>query len=543
MIALKQIIGRIVLVAGTAIAVAAAAYPPASAQELRIGLSAEPSAMDPHFHNLTPNNSLLRHIFERLTHQDENQALMPGLALSWRNVDDSTWEFKLRPGVKFTDGSDFTANDVIYSFCRAPRVENSPSSFAIYSRAVIGMTAPDPLTVVMKTTGPYPLLPNEVSTIAILSAKANGAGTVTFDPQECKGVGTYPKTEAFNAGTAAIGTGPYRLVRFIKGDRIELVRNENYWGEKPAWQRVIFRPITSAGPRVAALLAGDVDLIENVPIQDLARIKANPAYHVVQGLSARVIYLHFDYIDDAPPGVAGAAGKNPFRDRRVREAISKAIDRDAIVARIMGSVAVPAGELLPSTMFGANKDMQAPKLDVEGAKKLLAEAGYPGGFSLTLATPNDRYVNDAQVAQAVAQMLTRIGLKVSVDAMTSSQFFAKRTRREFGFWLAGWISDTGEMSAQIKPLVATPDKSKGWGTTNPGGYSNPQVDALLAQALGTIDDAKRAALLAQASRVAMADYAVLPLHFEMTTWAMRKDLAYTPRVDQQTQAMMVTPAK
>jgi peptide/nickel transport system substrate-binding protein len=511
----------------------------AAAQELKIGLSAEPSAMDPHFHNLTPNNSLLRHIFDRLIDQDENQLVKPDLALSWRAVDDKTWEFKLRPGVKFSDGSDFTANDAIYSFCRAPRVENSPSSFAVYSRAITGMTAPDPLTLIITTGGPYPLIPNEVSTIAILSAKANGAGEVTFDRQECKGVGTYPKTEAFNAGQAAIGTGPYRLARFTKGDRIILERNEAYWGEKPAWQRVIFRPITSAGPRVAALLSGDVDLIENVPIQDLERVKTNGNFKVVQGLSARVIYLHFDYIDDMPPGVAGTDGKNPFRDKRVREAISKAIDRDAIVARIMGGAAVAAGELLPSMMFGANRDMKAPKADLEGAKKLLAEAGYPNGFTLVLGTPNDRYVNDAQVAQAVAQMLTRAGLKVSVDAMTASQFFAKRTRREFGIWLAGWISDTGEMSAQIKPLAATPNRDKGWGTTNPGGYSNPQVDALLDKALGTIDDTSRATLLAEASRLAMADYGLLPLHFEMTTWAMRKELSYTPRVDQNTQATLV----
>jgi peptide/nickel transport system substrate-binding protein len=264
---------------------------------------------------------------------------------------------------------------------------------------------------------------------------------------------------------------------------------------------------------------------------------------VVQGLSARVIYLHFNYVDDAPPGVAGADGKNPFRDKRVREAISKAIDRDAIVARIMGGVAVAAGELLPSMMFGANKDMKAPKADVDGAKKLLVEAGYPNGFTLVLGAPNDRYVNDGQIAQAVAQMLARIGIKVSVDAMTASQFFAKRTRREFGFWLAGWISDTGEMSAQIKPLAATPNRDKGWGTTNPGGFSNAQVDALLEKALGTIDDGQRAAVLAEASRIAMADYGLLPLHFEMTTWAMRKKLSYTPRVDQTTEATMIKRAQ
>src|SRR5712691_7499325 len=217
---------HIVAVAAALGWIAGAGAAGASAQELKIGLSAEPSAMDPHFHNLTPNNSLTKHIFDRLTDQDENQLVQPALALSWRTTDDTTWEFKLRPGVKFSNGDDFTANDVIYSYCRAPRVESSPSSFAIYSRAITGMRAADPLTLVVTTGGPYPLLPSEVSTIAILSAKANGAGAVTFDRQECKGVGTYPKTEAFNSGQAAVGTGPFKLARFTKGDRIVLERND-----------------------------------------------------------------------------------------------------------------------------------------------------------------------------------------------------------------------------------------------------------------------------------------------------------------------------
>lgn len=514
----------------------------ANAQELKIGLSAEPSAMDPHFHNLTPNNSVTKHIFDRILDQDENQRVKPMLASSWRNLDETTWEFKLRAGVKFSDGSDFTANDVIYTYCRVPKVENSPSSMAINVRQINAMTAPDPLTLQIKTAAAHPLLPNEIATLGILSAKANGAGEVTYDRQECKGVGTYPKTEAFNSGQAAIGTGPYKLSRFTKGDRTILERNDAYWGEKPAWQRIVFRPITSAGPRVAALLSGDVDLIENVPIQDLPRVKGNADFKVVQGLSNRVIYLHFDYIDDNPPGV-DAGGKNPFRDKKVRAAISKAIDRDAIVARIMGGVAVPAGELLPNTMFGANKEIVAPKPDVEGAKKLLAEAGYPNGFTLVLATPNDRYINDAQVTQAVAQMLTRIGMKVSVDAMTQSTFFARRNKRDFGIWLAGWGSDTGEMSSPLKALMATPNKDTGMGATNPGGYSNAAMDAALKAALGTVDDAKRAELLAEGSRIAMEDVGAVPLHFEMTTWAFKKDLDYTPRADQFTQGSLVRKGK
>jgi peptide/nickel transport system substrate-binding protein len=515
----------------------------AGAQELRIGLSAEPSAMDPHFHNLTPNNSLLKHLYDRLIDQDENQRPRPMLAVSWKALDDTTWEFKLRPGVKFTDGGDFTANDVIYTFCRVPRVENSPSSLAINVRAVAAMSAPDPLTLIIRTDQSYPQLPTELANIGILSARANGAGQVGYDRQECRNAGTYPKTEAFNSGQAAIGTGPYKLVRFTKGDRIVMERNEAYWGDKPEWQRVTFRAITSAGPRVAALLSGDVDLIENVPIQDLPRVEANPAFKVVKGLSNRIIYLHFDYIDEQPPGVDGTGGKNPFRDVRVREAISKAIDRDAIVARIMGGVAMAAGEMLPPTMFGANKDAKAPKADPEGAKKLLAAAGYPNGFSLVLATPNDRYVNDAMIAQAAAQMLTRIGLKVSLEAMTQSQFFSKRNKREFGFWLAGWGADSGDMSSPLKALLATPNKDKGWGTSNSGGHSNANMDELLERALVTVDEEGRAGLFAEASRVAMAGYGAIPLHFEMTTWAFRKDLSYTARTDQYTQATLVRKAQ
>lgn len=504
------------------------------AQELKIGLSAEPSAMDPHFHNLTPNNAVTKQFFDTLVDQDEEQKVKPRLATSWKPLNDTTWEFKLRTDAKFTNGETVTANDIIYSFCRAPRVENSPSSFAVNTRAITDMKAPDPATLVVSTATAYPLLLKEMATIGILSAKANGAGAVVFDRTECKNVGTYPKTEAFNSGQAAIGSGPYKLVQYTKGDRIVLERNDAYWGPKPDWQRVILRSITSAGPRVAALLSGDVDLIDNVPIQDLQRVKANNSFKVVEGLSNRIIYLHFDHIGDAPAGVDGAGGKNPYKDKRVREAISKAIDRDAIVARIMGGVAVPAGEMLHSSMEGANANMTAPKVDVEGAKKLLAEAGYPNGFSIVLGTPNDRYVNDAQIAQAIAQMLNRVGLKVSLDAMTASQFFAKRNKREFGMWLAGWGSDTGEMSSPLKALLATPDKDKGMGSTNPGGYSNKAMDAKVEEALRTVDDAKRNALLAEASRMAMADFGAIPLHFEVTTWAMKKNVDYKPRVDQYT---------
>jgi peptide/nickel transport system substrate-binding protein len=505
------------------------------AQELKIGLSGSQSSADPHFHNLTPNNQLQRHIFEGLTDQDENQKAIPRLASSFKAINDTTWEFKLRAGVKFSDGTPFTANDIIYSYCRIPKVENSPSSFIPSIRAVKTMTASgDTLTIT--TENPHPLLPIELSAVGIIKSDTPN---LTYNPKGCEGIASYPKTEDFNNLKLAIGTGPFLLKEFIKGEKTTLARNDAYWGEKPQWATVTMRPITQNAARVAALLAGDVDFIENPPVQDIPRIKANADYAISEGLSSRVIYLHFNYIDDKHPGLTDVGDKNPLRDKRVREALSKSIDRDAISARIMGGYGKPAAEMLPDVLQGTNKGIQHAKVDVEGAKKLLAEAGYPNGFGITLGAPNDRYVNDAVIAPAIAQMFTRIGVKTTVDAMTATTFFQKRTKRDFAVWLAGWSADTGEMSNPLRALTATPNKDKGFGSTNPGGYSNPEMDKLLDIALMTIDTDARNKLLAESSLIVMKDYALIPLHFEITTWAMKKGISYTPRVDQYTLASKI----
>ena len=525
-----------------AVSLAAVLASPAVAQELTIGLSAEPSALDPHYHNLGPNNAMRRHIFESLLLQDENQRLHPGLAVSYEPLDDSTWEFKLREGVTFHDGSPFTAKDVIYTVCRIPHVENSPSSFTVYTGGIADMEAPDPHTLIIKTDGPFPLLPVELSAWGVISATANGVtGDIGFDTQECTGTGDYPKTEAFNDGSAAIGTGPYKFNQYTRGEKIVFDRNGDYWGDKVDWATVIFRPITSDGPRVAALLAGDVDMIDKPPLQDLERIKSE-GFQVAQGLSNRVIYLHMDQHGEETPGITGTDGKNPLLDKRVRQALSMAINREAIVDRIMGGVAVPAGELLPPGMFGSTPDAEPTGFDPEGAKKLLAEAGYPDGFGLTIGSPNDRYINDAQVAQAVAQMYSRIGIETQVDAVTASTFFARRNKYEFSMYLAGWGSATGEMSSPLRALIATPNKDKGYGGTNRGRYSNPELDALIDKALATVDDDQREEILQEASQLAMQDFAILPLHFEVTPWAFRKGITYVPRADQYTLALGVKPA-
>jgi peptide/nickel transport system substrate-binding protein len=514
---------------------------PGLAQELKIGVASEVTSIDPHFHNVGPNNSLRRHIFEGLVANDDQQRIVPSLAASWRAVDDRTWEFKLRPNVKFSNGTDFIAKDVIYTFCRVPTVENSPSSFTVFTRGIAAIETPDPLTLVVRTNDPLPLLPNNFSTLGILSSALHGGSNVVYKAGGCENMGTPPKSADFNDPAKAVGTGPYKLANYTRGQHVILERNETYWGEKPHWTRVTWRPFTSGGPRVASLLAGDVDMIENPPIQDFDKIKSS-GFEIAQGISNRIIYLHMDQFRGDPnwktPGVKGA-DKNPFLDKRVREAVSKSINRQAIVERIMGGVAQAAGELLPTPLFGTSPDMKPTPYDPDGAKKLLAEAGYPNGFEVTLGTPNDRYINDERIAQAVAQMLTRAGIKTNVDAMTASTFFSRRNKYDFSLYLAGWGADTGEMSNSLIALVVTPDAKTGMGHTNRGRYSNPEVDALVVEAQRTIDDRKREEILRKASKIAMGDFAVIPLHFEITPWAFKKGLTYKARVDQYTLAMEV----
>ena len=501
------------------------------AQELRIGLASEPTAMDPHFHNLGPNNSMSSHLFDALVLQDEKQNLKPGLALSWQPIDDTTWEFKLRQGVMFHDGSPFTAADVAFTFGRAPNVEGSPSSFGTYIK---GKTVEiiDDHTIHIKTAAPYPLMANDVSTVHIISKK-NAMGAKTAD---------------YNAGKAAIGTGPYKFSEYVPGDRIVLERNEDYWGEKSAWQKVTFKPIKSGPSRVAALLAGDVDMIEQVPTIDIPRLKNEASVTLSQGVSNRVIYLHLDHNRDDSPFVKskdGGAIKNPLKDKRVRQAISKAIYRDAIVDRVMEGVAIKAGQLLPEGFFGVSDSLQPVDYDPEGAKQLLADAGVGDGFQLTIHGPNDRYINDAKIAEAIGQMLTRLGIKAEVVTMPRSVYFKRASRGgpdgtpEFSFILVGWGSGTGEASSPLKSLIHTYDKERGFGASNRGRYSNSEIDTLIEQALATVDDNKRQDLLAKATEMAIEDVAIIPLHYQVNTWAAKQGLKYKARTDERTRAMEV----
>jgi peptide/nickel transport system substrate-binding protein len=452
------------------VAFAGAAY----AADVTIGVASEPSAMDPHYHNLGPNNAMAQHVFDRLVHQDPNQNLIPGLAVSWKPLDDTTWEFKLRAGVKFHDGSDFDAKDVLFTFDRIPKVPNSPSPFTRYVNNITEAQVVDPLTMRFKTASPRPLLPVELSQVNIMSDSIRSDAT-----PESK------TTEQLNNGDGTIGSGPYKFVEWVRGDRIVLAKNENYWGEKEPWDKVTFKPLSNNAARVAALLSGQVDMIGNPPSADLAQLRKNPKVSIFQAASNRVIYVHLDSFAEPSVAIPDTNGKNPLKDVRVRKALSIAINREAISDRVMEGLGIPAAELLTPGMFGTTPGIKQIPYDPTMAKKLLAEAGYPNGFTTNLGTPNDRYINDAQVAQAVAAMWERIGIKVNVQAFTKSVFFKTRNQYKFSTYLAGWGAGTGEMSSPLVALVATRNKEKGMGGTNRGRYSNPAMDAVVEQAMAT----------------------------------------------------------
>jgi peptide/nickel transport system substrate-binding protein len=517
------------IIAMAAVAAFAACALAAAAANLTVGLGTDVTAIDPHYHNVTPNNNVAAHLFGYLVERNEKSQLEPGLATEWKAVDPLTWEFKLRKGVKFHDGSDFTAADVVASIERVPTVPNSPSPFTAYTKQIKEMVVVDPLTIRFKTATPYPLMPSDMAQIVIISKNAAKA-----------------TTDDFNTGKAAIGTGPYKLARYTKGDRIELARNDAYWGGKTPWEKVTLRLLPQDAARVAALLSGDVQVIENVPTSDAAQLKKDKRLQVFRTVADRLIYLHMDSDRDASPYVTDKAGKpmpkNPLKDPRIRKAISKALNRPAIVEKVMEGEAIPAGQLVPDFLFGATKNLKVEPYDPEGAKKLLAEAGYPDGFGLTIHAPNNRYVNDAKVAQVVAQMLARVGIDTKVVAMPSSAYFTQATKLEFSFMLLGWGTGTGEASSTLKALLMTYNRDKGYGTANRGRYSNGKVDALTEDALATVDDAKREALLQRAAELAIGDTGIVPLHFQVNLWATRDGITYVPRTDENTLAWKFRPA-
>lgn len=498
-----------------------------SAGPLRLGLAAAPSSIDPHFQNNAPNNALASYLFDTLVVNDPESRSVPGLAASWRLLAEDRWEFTLRPGLRFADGSACTAADVIAAVTRAREVAGA-APFRIYARSVRNMGEPAPDRLLVETTGPDPLLLNSLSRIRVPSARFAGA-----------------TTSEFNSGAAALGTGPYVLREYIPNNLVRLTRNPAFQGTQPPWEEAVLRSIPDDGARLAALLAGDLDVIEALPAQGAQRLAGDARFTTLRGVSGRLIYLALDHHSESSPFMQTPDGRplprNPLKDQRVRQALSLAINRQAMVERVMEGDAVAASQFLPAGEFGTSPEIGVTPHDPARARALLAEAGYPQGFRMVLHGTNDRYVNDARIVQALAQMFVRIGIETRAEVMPWSVFAARAPRGEFAVSVAGWGVNTGETSNPLKAICATQDRAGGFGLVNPGRYSNPALDRLLAQALNTMDDPARGALLAEASAIAFRDVAVVPLHHEAAVWGLRRGLRMVARRDGYTLAADILP--
>jgi peptide/nickel transport system substrate-binding protein len=508
---------------GAAVAMTLCFSAPALAQDFKVAMSSPPTSMDPHFQNITTNANVIEHMFEPLVMRDPDGKLAPGLAESWKLLNGLTWEFKIRKGARFSDGSPVTAEDVIYSLDRPATIKNSPASFTLFTKAIINKQASDASTVRLTTGQPSPLLPADLVSIIIVSKKAT------------EGL----SSDDFASGKGMVGSGPYKFVRFLRDDRVEMERSDTYNGpHKSPWATVTIRFISNASTRLAALLSGDVQAIENVPTPDLARVRSDPNLSLVTKTSQRMVFMFADWRDKSP-FVTDKSGvvleKNPLKDLRVRRALSAAINRDAIRERVMEGLSESTENLVVPGSPGHVPALKTQKFDAEGAKKLLAQAGYPNGFALTLHGPNNRLVNDEKIAQTVAQMFARVGVDTKVETMPMAVYAPRGAKFEFSVALIAWGGSI-DLSSPMRAILACENPATGMGVVNWAKYCNPKMDALLVKSLETMDEAARHKMLQEAAAMISHDVALIPLHFQVSAWAVKKGLTYQGRGDERTYA-------
>jgi peptide/nickel transport system substrate-binding protein len=486
----------------------------ASAVTLRIGDQGDALSMDPHSLNESLQLTVLENVYETLVARDRNYKLVPALATSWKQTSPTVWHFDLRKGVQFHDGTPFTADDVIFSYERA---KSEGSDMKTYVGQVKEIRKINDWSIDIVTVQPFPILPEVFYRWFIMSKKWCEQNQATRPVDRRKGI---ENAASFRAN----GTGPYRVRERQPNVRTTFVRNGNYWGKIDGnVDEVIFNVIGNDATRVAALVSGEIDFMEPVPLQNIDQLKAASNLKVMQGPELRVIFLGMDQKRDELL-FSNVKGKNPFKDKRVRQAFYQAIDIEGIKRTVMRGASNPIAEMWPQQVNGFAPDLNKRlPYDPEAAKKLLAEAGYPNGFEVTMNCPNDRYVNDAAICQAVSANLARVGVKINLAAETKGTYFPKILRRDTSFYMLGWTSSTVDAHNVLYSVMASPGDG-GRGQFNLGAYSNPKLDELTAAIASETDVKKRNDMIHEAVKIHEDDVGHIPLHQQYLNWAMKKNV-------------------
>ncbi len=500
----------------------------ASAETLRWARVGDALTLDPHSANEGPTSTLLHHVYETLVRRNTDGSLAPRLATEWFiHPDDPTvWVFKLREGVKFHDGADFTAEDVVAS---VTRVTSETSDFKGLHTAVAGAEAVDDYTVHIKLNGPSPLYVQNLTNFFIMDKgwiEANGVQT----PQDFKA-----GEEKFTVRNTN-GTGPYTLVSRDPEVRTVLALNPNHWDATPAVTEIIYTPIKEAATRVAALLSGEVDFVQDVPVQDIERLSNTAGIAVSTGAENRTIFFSYDMSSDS---LISLPGDNPFKKPQVREAMALALDRDAIRQVVMRGQSVPGAQNVPPFVNGHDAALDAYGApDYDRAKALMTEAGYPDGFSVDLNCPNDRYINDEAICQAYVGMLGRIGIKANLVSQSRTIHFPAIQNGQVDFYLLGWGVPTFDSQYVFDFLVHSPaDGRGGW---NGSRYSNPELDAKIASLATETDLAKRDATIAEIWKTIQEDRVFLMVHNQLLAYAAKDNINIAVHPENQPSMTTVT---
>ena len=507
-------------------ALAAVTALPAQAQTLRWAAQNDILTMDPHSQNHATTNAILMHAYEGLTRYSATYQVEPALATKWTFISPTQVRFDLRKGVKFHDGSPFTADDVVFSF---GRIKQPQGTMQIYVTGINEVKKIDDFTIDLVLAAPSPILLRNIIDFRIMS-KAWADKNRTTSVQDYKA-----KEENF-ASRNVMGTGSYKITGWTPEQRVTMTMNTDWWDKHTGNVReVVYTPIKSDPTRVAALLSGDVDILTDIPTQDVARLRSDAKLKIVDGPEVRTIYFAPD-VGSAELKYSNVKGKNPFADKRVRQALSMAIDREAIKRNIMRGLSIPAGLMVAPGVNGNSPDIDVPvKTDSEGAKKLLAEAGYPDGFEVRMNCPNNRYVNDEEICQAVIAMWARIGVKIQLVAENMATFSQKFQNFDSSLYLLGWGVATYDAQYMIQSLVRT-RTSGADGNFNFSRISDPTVDRLTDAMKSEVDVAKRNAMIKEALLRIKDEVLVIPIHHQMRPWAMKAGVTTVHRSDDRPEA-------